>query len=213
MKVFNKAVLLISIFTSFLFPFFSHAETKTPPTIIFIQNGGVIEDSSWNDGKTFIVSTYNDKEKFDQAVRIAQKHFDMFDVVVTDDYSLYQSVKFEHKIKIIVGSTDVLGKDTGYSHENSYSWGSDSLAFVLVNNCNPDNMATDIGHLIAHETGHILGLEHKLNNDGTYNTGLGVGIRSMGYIMGNFTGKNYVIWGDADIQALNNTLGPKYQAI
>lgn len=211
MKLLNKSILFFSVFALLLVPFLSRAETNTnSSTIIFIQNGGVVEDLSWNDGKAFIVSTYNDKEKFDQAVRIAQKHFDMFNIVVTDDYSLYESKKYEHKIKIIVGSTDRLGRDTGYANLNSYFWGKETLGFVLVNNCNQNNLATDIGHLIAHESGHIFGLEHKLNSDGTYNTGFGIGTRSVGFVMGNFTDKSYVVWDSADIASLNKILGSKY---
>jgi hypothetical protein len=214
MKILKKIGIFVFLIVSISTPFFSYAETNTKSkSIIFIQNGGIVEDSSWNNGTPFYVSLYGDQEKLDQAINIAKNHFKMFDVTVTDDSTLYESKEFDHRIKIIVGSTNILGKDTGYSHENSYYWGRDSIGFVLVNNCNPNTMATDIGHLVAHESGHILGLEHKLNSDGTFDTGFGTGQRSVGFVMGNFTGKNYVIWDEAETSTLNLILGSKYSSI
>lgn len=214
MKILQKIGIFVFLVVYISTPFFSYAETNTKSkSIIFIQNGGIIEDSSWNNGIPFSVSLYGDKEKLDQAINIAKNHFKMFDVVVTDDSKLYESKEFEHRIKIIVGSTNILGKDTGYSHESSYFWGRDSIGFVLVNNCNPDTIVTDIGHLIAHESGHIFGLEHKLNSEGGLDTGFGTGQRSAGFVMGNFTGKNYVIWDDAETSTLNLVLGSKYSNI
>jgi predicted Zn-dependent protease len=181
------------------------SDIGTPIRVIYVQNGGFVKDSNWNKGIIFSVTPYNNTDEFNKAVDIARSHFDKFNVLVTTNSTDYIKSDVWHRTKIIVGSTNMLGQDTGYSFNNSYSWGTDTPGFVLTNNCNPKNMVTDIGHLIAHEAGHIFGLEHELNPTYSY--------YSVGFIMSNFTGKKVVVWSGNDEAILTPILGLKSDSI
>ena len=195
-------VMIIAFIAVILFsPAYTSAKATAPESrVIYIQNGGTITDPNWNSGITFSVFAYGDSLKLNQAVEITKTHFSMFDVLITTDETVFNSFDTLHRTKIIVGSTNVLGQDTGYSFNSSYMWGEDTPGFVLINNCNPDTIISDIGHLIAHESGHMFGLEHTLNPKSYY---------SVGYIMSNFTGKKYITWGSEDTEILTPILGLK----
>lgn len=196
-----KLLVIALVFTLLILPGFTKAqEVENPSRVIFIQNGGIVTDKNWNNGNTFFITPYNNEYELNQAIEIAKTHFDMFNILITTDKAIFSNFDVWHRTTIIVGSTDVLGPYTGYSLNNSYLWGDDTPGFVLTNNCNPESIMTDIGHLIAHESGHMFGLEHKLNPTSYY---------SVGYIMSNFTGKKFITWGNDDITALTPILGLK----
>jgi len=196
-----KLLFIIVIAIIIFAPEYSKAETTTLSTrVIFVQNGGTITNPNWNNGNTFFVSPHNNQYELNQALEIAKAHFNIFNILITTEKVVYDSFDIKHRTTIIIGSTDVLGPYTGYSLNNSYLWEDDTPGFVLVNNCNPNTLVTDIGHLIAHESGHMYGLEHDSNLASYYNAG---------FIMGNFTGKKYVTWASNDIRVLATVLGLK----
>ncbi len=161
--------------------------------VIYVKNGGVVKNKNWNNGISFVVKPYSNKEIFNKAVALASDHFSEFNVVLTTDYKVFSAFDPFHRTTIIVGSTSILGPYTGYSWNSSYLWGDDTPGFVLTNNCNPKEMLSDINNVIAHESGHMFGLDDELNNS----------------IMGNFAGEGYANWTSDDVAKLASNIGLK----
>ncbi len=178
--------------------------SEGPTRVILIQNGGTVTDANWNNGITFTVTPYGNADTLEKAINIAEEHYAMFNVVVTTDPAVFYSFDIWHRSIIIVGETEVLGQYPGYAWKNCYLWGLDTPGFVLTNKCNPNAMATDIGHLIAHESGHQYGLDHEYITWGLPNLFL-----SGASIMGQFAQRTFINWSAGNIAYLIPILGVK----
>lgn len=175
-----------------------------PTRLIYIQNGGTVTDPNWNNGITFTVTPYENPDTLQKAINIATEHYAMFNVIVTTDPAVFYSFDVFHRTIIVVGETEVLGQYPGYAWKNCYLWGLDTPGFVLTNKCNPASMATDIGHLIAHESGHQYGLDHEYVTWGQPNKFL-----SGATIMGQFQFRTFINWSAGNIAYLTPILGMK----
>lgn len=178
-------------------------ENATPenPFIIYVsKKGETVTNANWNNGNTFTV-TMADTSLINQALETVRKMYSMFNnVLVTCDDALWLVAGPENRVKVIVGNCNVLGPYLGYAWINCYLWQDDTPSFVLVNNCNPLALITDIGYGIAHEVAHMFGREHQYASGGT-------GFKSWANLLGNWANKNFVTWSNADITAFKEIFG------
>lgn len=177
--------------------------TGNPTRVIWVRNGGTISNSNWNNGVAFYVAPI-DQSIFTQGLNIARNHHAMFNFLITTDSTVFAEFDIWHRTIVVVGNSEIFGPYPGYSWLNSYLWGDDTPAFVLANNCNPNAMISDIGHLIAHESAHQFGIQHEYitwGNQGAFLSGAS--------IMGNFAQRTFINWTSGNIVTLTQILGVK----
>jgi uncharacterized protein YdeI (BOF family) len=178
-------------------------------------NGNTTTGSLWNSwiapGKNIITPAYSidaDTTTFNDAEltaigqiwqRVAEDYAPFNIDVTTVDPNNYNA-KTAVRVAIGGSSSDWYGSGAGgVGFVGSWTWGSDTPAFVFENNLGNGNIK-NTAEAVSHEVGHTLGLKHQSTYDATgkktqeYNTGGGSGETSWAPIMGVGYNKSLTTW-------------------
>jgi hypothetical protein len=129
--------------------------------ILIDMDGQTGKWSNWNNGQTLTLSppalTLLQKQ---QVVAEVAALFDRFNVTVTMDEAVYNAANYARRIRVIVTPTSAWYTGvTGVAYNGSFTWGTGVPAFVFSDRLY--NGPHYIAEIVAHETGHTLGLRHQ----------------------------------------------------
>ncbi len=135
------------------------------------------------------------------------EYFSPFTINVTTEDPGTEALRYGGKgdaaygIRVVI--TDELGQPWGgIAYDNSFTWSSDTPAFVYAN-----NLADDVKYIAdaaAHEAGHTLGLAHDGVGGEAYSFGHGSGATSWAPLMGVGYYAKVVQWSDGGYAGANN---------
>ena len=183
---------------------------------------GTYWNSSFNGGQAIVTPAYNfsgDSSFTDselsriQAIwqRVAED-FIPFDVnVTTEEPSLSDLIKSGNNdsawgVRMVIGgNSSWFGSAGGVAYLGSFTWNSDTPAFVFEDNLGNGNEKYT-AEAISHEAGHALGLNHdgRTSPAEEYFAGYGSGATGWAPIMGNSYYKSLTQWSRGEYNASSN---------
>ncbi len=206
--------------------FFLHSNPGASKTIYLDFNGhtttGTYWNSSFNGGQDIVTPAYSfsgDASFTDseltriQAIwqRVAED-FIPFDVnVTTEEPQVNALIKNNNNdstwgVRMVIGgSSSWFGSAGGVAYIGSFTWNSDTPAFVFEDNLGNGNEKYT-AEAISHEAGHALGLNHDGRTSPTeeYFAGYGSGATGWAPIMGNSYYKSLTQWSRGEYSASSN---------
>jgi hypothetical protein len=198
--------LIFTIVLLFSFKAFSVPKLNSLPgaeaTIFLDFDGHYVQSTLWNGGDAFYCSPsgMNDLQITEAFNRVAED-YRPFEINITTDSSVFESVPLNRRIRIIITTTSAWYPGVGgVAWIGSFNWGDDTPAFVFSDRLGPYSPKM-VGECCSHESGHTVGLSHqsKYGTDcntpvETYNSGIGSGQTGWAPIMGNSYGRNMSNW-------------------
>ncbi len=103
---------------------------------------------------------------------------------------------------VIGGNGSWFGSAGGVAYINSFSWNTDTPAFVFSRNLSSEK---SVAEAITHEVGHTLGLRHHGTSSSAYYSGHGSGETGWAPIMGVGYHRNLTQWSRGDYPGANNS--------
>lgn len=145
-------------------------------------DGETIKNANWNGGQTLTLAPAElTTEQKAQVMMEVRAHFSPYNVVITDDITIYNAANVNKRMRVIVTPTSGWYPGvTGVAYTGSLTWGDNTPCFVFSDKLY--NGAHYIAEIIAHELGHTVGLRHQ----GEYNEDCSLKYTyKMGVVMGN----------------------------
>ncbi|WP_462249083.1 T9SS type A sorting domain-containing protein [Ferruginibacter sp.] len=204
----KKLFTFLILTTALLFSFkaFSVPKLNSLPgaeaTIFLDFDGHYVQSSLWNGGDAFYCAASGmDDSQITEAFNRVAEDYRPFEINITTDSSVFESVPLNRRIRIIITTTSAWYPGVGgVAWIGSFNWGDDTPAFVFSDRLGPYSPKM-VGECCSHESGHTVGLSHqsKYGTDcntpvETYNSGIGSGQTGWAPIMGNSYNKNMSNW-------------------
>lgn len=125
--------------------------------------GTVVSTTMWNvSGSITAAHSGLSAAEIATVISIMKKHYEPFNILVTDDINIYNSTATSNKQKVVfTESHEWFGNNAGgVAYVNSFGWADQSPAWVFTSllSYNTHNIA-EAG---AHEAGHMLGCKHQV---------------------------------------------------
>jgi serralysin len=155
------------------------------------------------DGDSTSFST-TELERIQQIWQRVASDFAPFDVDVTtqapplDWLSRSSGNDTTYGMRVVITSNGPYYGAGGVSYIDSFTWASDSPAFVYKTSL------INVAETISHEVGHTLGLSHDGTTTAAYYSGHGSGEEGWAPIMGASTSQNISTWDDGTYTGSNN---------
>ena len=201
-----------------------HSRAGANHRIYLDFDGHVTTSTSWNssygstittpaydtDGNPASFSTAELQNIFNIWQRVAEDYAP-FDVdVTTEDPGLAALIKSgsgdtQWGVRVAIGgSGSWLGATAGgVAYINSFSWNTDTPAFVFSSNLGNGNEKY-VAEAISHEAGHTLGLSHDGSSSTAYYSGQGSGETGWAPLMGVGYYQNVTQWSKGEYSGANN---------
>lgn len=175
------------------------------PAVIYLDmNGGTVTGTMWNSGGPIVYSRASFEGNADTIAYIlanVSESYAAFNIVVTTDSAVWAATPINKRMWInVTPSCSWYSCGVGgISYVNSITWGDDTPAWAFLTGSNTTNLK-NISEAIAHECGHLMGLQHQSTYNGScvktaeYNPGYGSGETGFAPLMGVSYSKNMAIW-------------------
>jgi uncharacterized protein YdeI (BOF family) len=199
-----------------------HSNSLASHTIYLDFDGHVTSGTYWNtsfnNGNDIVTPAYsfegdsssftdNELERIQKVWQRVSEDFLPFDVdVTTEDPGAAHLTNSgggdtAWGVRVVVGDNTFYSPAGGVAYLNSFTWGSDTPAFVFNTN------ETGVAEAAGHEVGHALGLYHDGENpgDGEYYFGHGGGTTGWAPLMGASYYQDLTQWSQGEYAGATNT--------
>ena len=140
--------------------------TTTGYKCIYIDfDGYAAANASWQGGvySTYAPSGFDSTQMQLIKDRVGY-YYQSYNVIITTDESVYLGAAINNRIRVVVTTTSAWYQGvSGITYIGSFTWGDNTPCFVF-----PDRLgysATYTGDIVAHESGHSIGLSHQSQYD------------------------------------------------
>lgn len=160
--------------------------------ILIDFDGQTVNSPYWNGGGTLNCAASGlSSAAISQVLTEVRAHYAPYNVQVTYDENVYNAANPYKRTRVVVTSSSswYSAGSSGVAYIGSFTWGDQTPAFVFSDRLY--YTAHYVAEIVAHESGHTLGLRHQSAYDGSCNL---LSSYKAGAIMGNSLNSSQGQW-------------------